>query len=74
MALMSALWDEVFGCDDINEQLTDSDVDAFDSNPSLIASLAYCGGGTWDADADPQKRLEFWTWWLTSAVREAMLA
>jgi hypothetical protein len=73
-ALTGALWDGLFGCEDVNEELKDIDVDAYEDDPSLPASLAYCGGPTWDPDSDSQKRLEFWTWWLTSAVRSAALA
>lgn len=62
------------GCDErITDASTDHDNDAYDSDASLDASLVYCNGGIWDEGSDNEKRLEFWTWWLTSAVRAVTL-
>lgn len=61
-----ALSERHFGCDQVNDNHSDSDIDPYDHDSSFCASVAYCGGPTWDSRSDPQKRLEFWTWWLRS--------
>ena len=47
------------------------DVDPYDHDSASYAAIAYSGGVAWEKDSDPQKRLEFWTWWLNYAVPAA---
>jgi Immunity protein Imm5 len=61
-----------FGCEQANDRSTDLDVEPYDHDSSFFAASAYSGGAPWEKSSDPQKRLEFWTWWLTSAVGMAM--
>ena len=69
-ALSTALDDEAFDRERIDEDLTDADIDAYENDSSFWAAIAYAGA-TWDADGDRNKRGEFWQWWLTEAVTNA---
>ncbi|MBW4506868.1 MAG: hypothetical protein KME64_10195 [Scytonematopsis contorta HA4267-MV1] len=62
------MYDEEFEQDDINYDLTDADVDAYESDSSFWAAAAYANGPVWEPMSDATKRLEFWDWWLTTAV------
>jgi hypothetical protein len=57
-----------FGCGTVSSQSTDKDVDPYDHDTAFCAVIAYSGGAAWDKASDSQKRLEFWTWWLSHAV------
>jgi hypothetical protein len=69
--LTEALSERPVGCEDVNDESTDLKNDAYDFDSSLYAAFAYADGASWESGSDKQKRLEFWTWWLTSAVRDA---
>ncbi|NER33932.1 MAG: hypothetical protein F6J93_07780 [Oscillatoria sp. SIO1A7] len=69
-ALSTALDDEAFDRERIDEELTDADTDAYESDSSFWAAIAYAGA-TWEANGDRNKRREFWQWWLTEAVKNA---
>ena len=63
-----------FDCSQIREEMADLDVDPYEHDSSFFASVAYCGGPSWEECSNAQKRLEFWTWWLTYAVGSAVQA
>jgi hypothetical protein len=71
-AVREALSDTHFGCDRVNDESTDLDIDPYDHDSSFFAAAAYSGGAPWEKTSDANKRLEFWKWWLTSAVNDAM--
>lgn len=73
-ALCTALQDEEFDSANINCDLTDTDVDAYDNDSSFWAAAAYANGGIWEPKSDAVKRREFWDWWLTKAVPSAWQA
>jgi hypothetical protein len=64
--------DGPFGCEQVDESTTDIDVDPYTHDSAFCAAIAYSGGVPWQTNSDVEKRREFWTWWLTSAVRVAM--
>ena len=72
-ALSTALDDEAFDREGIDEELTDADTDAYESDSSFWAAIAHAGA-TWEAEGDRKKREEFWQWWLTEAVKNAWRA
>lgn len=57
----------------INGTLTDEWLDALYSDTAKWASFAYAGRAT-DSNFEPQKRLQFWAFWLTEAIPEAFRA
>jgi Immunity protein Imm5 len=69
--LNEALSERPVGCENVNDASTDLKNDAYDFDSSLYAAFAYADGASWESGSDKQKRLEFWTWWLTSAVTDA---
>ncbi|BDA70903.1 hypothetical protein RIVM261_064230 [Rivularia sp. IAM M-261] len=38
---------------------------------SFWGAAAYANGSVWEPMSDAMKRLEFWDWWLTTAIPEA---
>ncbi len=70
-ALCTALFDEKFDPFHINYELTDADVDPYDSDAAFAAAVAYAGGTIWNTDSISSKRREFWEWWLGEAVPSA---
>lgn len=66
-----ALSETPFGCEQVAQDATDLDVDSYAFNSSLLASFAYSDGAVWDDTSDAHRRLEFWQWWLTSAIGQA---
>jgi len=72
-AVREAISEKHFGCERVNDGSTDMDVEPYDHDSAFCALIAYSGGPPWDKSSDAEKRLEFWTWWLTSAVRTAMI-
>lgn len=72
-ALSTALDDEAFDREGIDEELTDADTDAYESDSSFWAAIA-SAGATWEEKGDRRKRREFWQWWLTEAVNYAWSA
>jgi hypothetical protein len=71
-AIREAMSQKHFGCEGVNDGNTDIDIDPYDHDSAFCAAIAYCGGPPWDEKTDAEKRLEFWKWWLTSAVRTAL--
>ncbi|HEU5400233.1 MAG TPA: Imm5 family immunity protein [Terriglobales bacterium] len=71
-AVRDSLSEKHFGCEQVTDESTDLNIEPYDSDSSCFAAVAYSGGAPWEKSSDPHKRLEFWTWWLTSAVRAAM--
>jgi hypothetical protein len=69
--LAAALWDERFDPGVTSFAVTDLDVNPTDLDASYFTAYIHCGGGTWDEQSDPEKRREFWEWWLTHAVPTA---
>jgi hypothetical protein len=70
--IREALSEKHFGCNKVNAQSTERDVDPYDHDSAICAAIAYSGGAAWDQGSDPTKRLAFWTWWLNIAVPAAM--
>ncbi len=70
-ALCAALFDEKFDPFHINYELTDADVDPYDSDAAFAAAAAYAGGAIWNTNSISSKRREFWEWWLDEAVPAA---
>jgi hypothetical protein len=59
------------GGDGVNDATTDIEIEPDERDASSFAAAAYADGASWESGSDKQKRLEFWTWWLTSAVSDA---
>jgi hypothetical protein len=70
-ALLTALFDEKFDPFHIDYDLTDADVDPYDSDAAFAAAVAYADGSIWNPDSSSTKRREFWEWWLSEAVPTA---
>ena len=70
-ALLEAFWETPLGCHNVNDATTDIEIDPAERDASSFAAAAYADGASWEGGSDKQKRLEFWTWWLTSAVSDA---
>jgi hypothetical protein len=66
--IRGAISDAHFGCAEENENITDFDVDPQRHDTSFFAAVAYSDGAVWESTSNAIKRLEFWKWWLTSAV------
>lgn len=71
-AAREAMSEKHFGCEGVTDGTTDMDVDPYDHDAAFCAAIAYSEGPSWDEASDAKRRLEFWTWWLTSAVPTAM--
>lgn len=69
--IRGALSSDIFLGSIRNEVISDIDVEPYEHDPSFCAAAAYSLGPTWDAKSNAQKRLEYWAWWLTSAVPTA---
>jgi hypothetical protein len=67
-----ALSETKYGCAQVNDATSDLDVDPYEHDSSFFAASAYSGGAPWEGTSEPRRRLEFWTWWLTSALVTAM--
>lgn len=67
-ALNTVLYDEEFDIDNINYDLTDANVDTYETDSSFWAACAVANGPIWEPMSDANKRLEFWNWWLTTSV------
>jgi len=67
-----AMSEKHFGCEEVNDGSTDMDVDPYSHDAAFCAAIAYSAGPSWDETSDRKRRLEFWTWWLTVAVRAAI--
>ena len=46
--IREALSDNHFGCDNVNAQSTDRDVDPYDHDSAFCAAIAYSGGAAWE--------------------------
>ncbi|RKH88048.1 hypothetical protein D7Y21_16485 [Corallococcus sp. AB045] len=73
-ALLTCIDDETFQLTEDDENLRDNQVDAEDMDASMFAAAASAGGPSWDASSDPERRLQFWEWWLSEAVPHAYRA
>ncbi|MBO0805937.1 MAG: hypothetical protein J2P25_23055 [Nocardiopsaceae bacterium] len=51
-----------------DESESEIDIDHDDWEAGYYASIAVAGGATWEDTGDPEKRRQFWIWYLTSAV------
>jgi len=54
--------------DPLDYTVTDAVVDPHKSDASAYAAIAYAGGPVGWPDADADRRLDFWRWWLDDAV------
>ncbi|NOJ96000.1 hypothetical protein HMI51_24075 [Corallococcus coralloides] len=73
-ALLTCIDDETFPLTEDDAHLRDNQVDAEDMDASMFAAAASAGGPSWDASSDPERRLQFWEWWLSEAVPHAYRA
>jgi hypothetical protein len=73
-AAFTALDDEEFDPDNLDYEQSDASRDAYHLDTAYLASLAYAGGASDETESDPEKRLEFWEWWLNEAVPAAQKA
>jgi Immunity protein Imm5 len=69
--LLEAISETPLGCDNVNDTTTDIEIEPDERDPFSFAAAAYADGASWESGSYKQKRLEFWTWWLTSAVSDA---
>lgn len=73
-ALRTALFDEAVhgaaGHDATPE--ASLDLDPYSRDATYWAAGAYAGGTVLQPASDPQRRREFWEWWLTTAVPSAL--
>jgi hypothetical protein len=65
-SLNVALHDEEFDPHEIDENLSDGDLDTWD--PAFHAAGAYAGDFPWGDSPNPPKQREFWEWYLQVAV------
>lgn len=70
-AASAAISDEQFEEPDIDERLLDDDLDPYDWDAAYYASISYAGGAVWEDSSDKDKRLEFWQWYLNTAIAKA---
>jgi hypothetical protein len=68
-ALRTATEDEAYGYPDEGRDDHDLDIEAWDA--SWWSALAYGGGTTGEAAYRPERRREFWEWYLDEAVPAA---
>ena len=68
-SLNVALHDEEFDPEEIDENLSDRDLDDWD--PAFYAACAYAGSFPWGDSPDPSKPQEFWEWYLQMAIPQA---
>jgi hypothetical protein len=73
--LSLALWDGFMVEDDIDLERQDSD-DFMLNDVHFYAAAAYAGGPPYGialaGSADDERRLEFWSWWLNTAVPDVV--
>jgi hypothetical protein len=69
-----AIEDEQFAEENSNLDFTEIDSKKPESDVAFYAACAYSKGPIWVEKSDAYKRLQFWTWWLTSAVPKALKA
>jgi Immunity protein Imm5 len=67
----TALHDEKFNPDDLEEDIFDDGLDPYEWDASLYASAAYSAGFTWEDESNATRRREFWEWYLNEAVPSA---
>jgi hypothetical protein len=71
-ALRTALFDEAFSASLIDLEASDLELDPYTADAAFWAAGAYASGPPMDPASDPDRRREFWEWWLTEAVPEAL--
>lgn len=54
-----------------NQNETDRDRDAWAWDESYLGAMAYAGGPTWVTSSSPERRREFWQWWLDQGLPQA---
>ena len=52
----------------IEESRGEIKIDPDEWDASFYSCAAYCGGATWETVGDPQRRKEFWLWYLNEAL------
>jgi hypothetical protein len=67
----TALRDEKFNPDNLEEEIVDDLLDPYEWDASLYASAAYSSGFVWEEQSNALQRREFWEWYLTEAVPSA---
>jgi hypothetical protein len=66
-ALRVALRDERLDPPDTDPDETDAGRDPRVLDTAFIASIAAAGGAPWNEASDPERRRQFWNWWLDRA-------
>jgi hypothetical protein len=54
----------------VTKRTLDSDLDPWSTDVALWAAFAYAGP-PWKPTSNPEKRKEFWEWWLLEAIPQA---
>jgi len=62
-----ALWDP-WGGDPEDDTRTDRDLDPDEFECSFLAASAWSGGTPWMPASSPERREEYWRWWLCAVV------
>ncbi len=57
--------------DNINELRFDTDYDSEEWDTHFYASIVYAEGAPWEESSNPERRKEFWEWYLNEAVPKA---
>lgn len=70
-AASCAISDEKYDEDKIDDSTLDEDLDPYEWDAGYYASIAYAAGLPGDDASDPEKRREFWSWYLNDAVPNA---
>jgi hypothetical protein len=55
----------------LDERCTDADIDPWSGDAAKYAADAYAGP-VWDTKSDKLLRLEFWRWWILTAIPTAL--
>jgi Immunity protein Imm5 len=71
--LRGAVSDEFFNCHGEVKEVADIDIDPYEHDPFFVSSMAYADGPSWESGSDALRRLEFWEWWLTCALPNALV-
>jgi hypothetical protein len=72
-ALSTAIYDEFYDPSCLDPERTDED-DPENHDSAYYSAVAQAGGLPGDENSSPERRLEFWRWWLNEGVESAFNA
>lgn len=70
-AITTALHDELFEPAERDEDVSDEALDPDQWDAAYFAAMSFAGGAIWEDGSDPERRREFWQWYLKDAVPRA---